>query len=191
MAGGKLLLHVCCAPDATVPWPELSGEGFCVSAYLFGGNIHPEEEYQKRAASLARLAEALCGDFVVSAFEPLQWLKSVGGLSNEPEGGARCRVCFTLQLEASAKYAADNGFSHLSTTLTISPHKDPRLINIIGSEISEKYGLSWVERIWRRRGGFKRSVEESRRLGLYRQNYCGCVYSERDAYNGLRKDNDG
>lgn len=112
-------------------------------------------------------------------------------MAAEPEGGGRCRLCFALQLEAAALQAAERGFSHLTTTLTISPHKDPALINQIGAETAKKYGLTWVEKIWRRGGGFQRSVEESTRLGLYRQNYCGCIYSERDAYNGLRKDNDG
>ena len=103
------------------------------------------------------------------------------GLEDEPERGVRCAVCFRVQLDAAAEYAAANGFTHLCTTLTISPHKDAALINAIGAEAAAPRGIEWVERVWRKRDGFKRSVAESKRLGLYRQNYCGCIFSMRNA----------
>ena len=173
----KLLLHICCAPDATVPWPELISEGFETVGCFYGGNIHPKEEYEKRADSVSCLASHICSEFVMLPYEPQVWLEETYHLKDEPERGKRCELCFELQLKASAMYAAANGFTHLSTTLTISPHKNPELINRIGSEVSKAHGLIWVEKVWRKNNGFKRSVEESRRLGIYRQNYCGCIYS--------------
>lgn len=179
MAGERLLLHICCAPDAAVPWPELIGEGYCTVGFMYGGNIHPADEYKRRASASEQLASVTGGELILEEWNPVQWLAATEGFAEEPEGGERCRVCFALQLEAAARGALDNNCTHLSTTLTISPHKDPALINKIGVAAAEKYGLVWVEKIWRRSDGFKRSVDESKRLGLYRQNYCGCIYSER------------
>ena len=173
----RLLLHICCAPDASVPWPELMAGGCETVGYFYGGNIHPAEEYERRAAAVRTLAESACVDAIFPKYEPKTWLEATRELADEPERGRRCALCFAIQLDAAAKYAAENGFTHLNTTLTISPHKDASLINRIGGEISQRYGLTWVEKVWRKNDGFKRSVAESKRLGLYRQNYCGCIYS--------------
>ncbi|MDO5563329.1 MAG: epoxyqueuosine reductase QueH [Synergistaceae bacterium] len=176
----KLLLHICCAPDATVPWPELISEGFETVGFFYGGNIHPADEYEKRADAVRTLSREVGMPAVLPKYEPDKWLEATYAYKDEPERGRRCELCFALQLEDAAEYAANHGFTHLSTTLTISPHKDPVLINSIGEGAAKKQGLVWVEKIWRRNDGFKRSVDESRRLGLYRQNYCGCVYSIRN-----------
>ena len=175
----KLLLHICCAPDATIPWPEFIAEGFETTGYFYGSNIHPEEEYQKRLEALKTLKASVGASVVLPEYAPKEWLLRAADLKNEPEGGKRCEVCFRTQLEAAARYAAANGFDAVSTTLTISPHKNAALINAIGAETAAKYNVEWIERVWRKNNGFKRSVDESRRLGLYRQNYCGCVYSLR------------
>ena len=175
----RLLLHICCAPDATVPWPELLNEGCEVVGYFYGGNIHPAAEYERRAEAVRTLSQATQAPAVLPAYEPEVWLEATKELADEPERGRRCSVCFRLQLEAAAQYAAEHGFTHLCTTLTISPHKDAALINRIGAETAARHGRVWVERIWRKKDGFKRSVAESKRLGLYRQNYCGCIYSLR------------
>lgn len=176
----KLLLHICCAPDATIPWPEFTAEGFETTGYFYGSNIHPEEEYQKRLEALKTLKASVGASVVLPEYEPSMWFSRAEQFAKEPEGGKRCEVCFRTQLEAAVRYAAENGFEAVSTTLTISPHKNAALINKIGAETAEKYGVEWIERVWRKNNGFKRSVEESRRLGLYRQNYCGCIYSYRD-----------
>lgn len=188
MSGKRLLLHICCAPDAAVPWPELIDEGYGTIGFMYGGNIHPAGEYEKRAEALRELSAELGCEAVIEAWDPAEWLEATESVAGEPEGGARCALCFAIQLNAAARYASKNGYSHLSTTLTISPHKDPALINRIGAEAAEKHGLVWVEKIWRRNEGFKRSVEMSRKLGLYRQNYCGCLYSERMTRNVQRQD---
>ena len=188
MAKIRLLLHICCAPDATVPWPELLSEGYETVGYFYGGNIHPQEEYEKRAGAVMTLAEVTQAPAVLPAYEPEAWLDATRELACEPERGRRCALCFRLQLAAAASYAAENGFTHLSTTLTISPHKDAALINKIGAEAAAARGLVWLARVWRKQDGFKRSVAESRRLGLYRQNYCGCIYSlrSREAFDAAR-----
>ena len=188
MAKIRLLLHICCAPDATVPWPELLSEGYETVGYFYGGNIHPQEEYEKRAGAVTTLAEVTQAPAVLPAYEPEAWLDATRELAGEPERGRRCALCFRLQLAAAASYAAENGFTHLSTTLTISPHKDAALINKIGAEAAAAHGLVWLARVWRKQDGFKRSVAESSRLGLYRQNYCGCIYSlrSREAFDAAR-----
>ena len=168
MTKKRLLLHICCAPDATVPWPSLIGEGCETAGYFYGGNIHPKMEYDKRAAAVSALAD----------YSPEPWFEAVRGLEKEPERGARCEKCFALQLEAASEWGAAHGFTHLCTTLTISPHKNVNLINEIGARAAAARGLVWVERIWRKNNGFKRSVEISKALGLYRQNYCGCIFSQ-------------
>lgn len=181
MSKKRLLLHICCAPDATVPWPELISEEYETCGYFYGGNIHPREEYERRLEAVRALAAETRGGLFVPEYETGSWFSAVRGLENEPECGARCAVCFRAQLEAAADFARAGSFTHLCTTLTISPHKDAALINSIGAEVSASRGLEWVERVWRKRDGFRRSVAESRRLGLYRQNYCGCLFSIREA----------
>ncbi|GHV43917.1 hypothetical protein FACS1894204_00020 [Synergistales bacterium] len=175
-----LLLHICCAPDATVPVRDLKAEGFDVVGLFYGSNIHPEDEYKRRADALARLSVCDGFDVVYLPYEPEVWLSSAYALKDEPERGRRCALCFELQLRAAASYAKTQAAAPLRfcTTLTISPHKDVKLISSIGREISARHGLIWEDRIWRKNGGFPRSVQISKELGLYRQNYCGCVYSK-------------
>lgn len=174
-----VLLHVCCAPDGTIPWKGLIQEGFRVRGFFYGSNIHPMEEYRKRKNAFLKLAEGLGAPFSLEAYEPHLWMEKTRAMASEKEGGARCRRCFDVQLRASALNALLHGCTGLCTTLTISPHKDPSMINSIGRKISLEYGLQWIERVWRKNSGFLLSIKESERLDLYRQNYCGCCYSVR------------
>ena len=178
MTKKRLLLHICCAPDATVPWPSLIGEGCETAGYFYGGNIHPKMEYDKRAAAVSALAEHTGAELFLADYSPEPWFEAVRGLEKEPERGARCEKCFALQLEAASEWGAAHGFTHLCTTLTISPHKNVNLINEIGARAAAARGLVWVERGGRKNNGLKRSVEISKALGLYRQNYCGCIFSQ-------------
>ena len=175
----RLLLHICCAPDATVPFGDLKNEHWEeVIGYFYGSNIHPEDEYHRRAGALDYLSER-CGIEVVTApYKPEEWFDSVSHLANEPERGERCNLCFSLQLRAAAEEGVRRRASHLCSTLTISPHKDAALISSLGAKIAEQAHLTWENRIWRKNGGFLRSVQISKELGLYRQSYCGCVYSQ-------------
>lgn len=175
----RILLHVCCAPDATIPLRALMDEGYEVGCFLYGNNIHPAAEWEKRRDAVKALSAAMSADVWIEPYEPDSWHRLTSGMGALPEGGERCYVCFRAQFEASAKFAASSGFECLCTTLSISPRKDPLLINEIGARAAKTVGLGWIEKIWRQGGGFERSVKKSREMGLYRQNYCGCVYSVR------------
>lgn len=175
----NILLHVCCAPDATVPWPALIDEGHKVTGYFYSSNIHPYSEFLKRAREVRSLAAELGRDCIVDAYDPTRWIDKVRSDLLAPEGGQRCISCFRAQLEGGAKVAVKGGFDALSTTLSISPHKNVDEINNVGEDICCRYGLKWVFRVWRRNGGFALSVKRSAELGLYRQRYCGCVLSIR------------
>jgi len=173
----RVLLHVCCAPDATVPWADLPGEGFEVVPYWYGNNIHPAEEEKRRREALGALSLRMGKDVLWDEYMPGAWLKAVSHLADEPEGGGRCSLCFRLQLEAAARRASAMEIPLLCTTLTISPHKNAELINAIGAECASKYGVAWLVRVFRKKNGFVRSVTLSKEYGLYRQSYCGCLYS--------------
>jgi len=170
------LLHICCAPDATVPYVLLSRE-YEVVGYFYGSNIHPVYEYRRRLAALYSLADRWGIPLIVGRYEPSAWLKKTAILRDEPEGGRRCRVCFFLQLRSAARVAVEKGISLFTTTLTISPHKDVSAINTIGNIVGTQYGISYLPYVFRKKDGFKKSVQLSRLLGLYRQNYCGCIFS--------------
>jgi len=177
---GRVLLHICCAPDATVPWTELLEENEDVWGYFYGSNIQPKKEYNKRLDAVIKLSETLGAPLLVEhRYSPLSWLLELRGRLYYPEGGARCALCIRGQLDSAAQVACKENFTYLGTTLTISPHKKPELINAIGRGISRRYGLKWLDVVWRKNNGFLRSVEMSKRLGLYRQNYCGCILSIR------------
>lgn len=178
------MLHVCCAPDATVPWPALVREGYETAGYFFGSNVHPWEEFLKRRDAVRSVAAWIGARLFEVPYAPLSWLEGITTRCrncdlNGREGGPRCALCFRIQLEAAARCARDLGYDCLCSTLTISPHKNPGPVNGIGEAVSQRYGLEWLARIWRLKGGFRLSVQRSRKLGLYRQNYCGCVFSIR------------
>ncbi|MCD6419364.1 MAG: epoxyqueuosine reductase QueH [Synergistetes bacterium] len=172
----RLLLHICCAPDATIPYILLSEE-YEVVGYFYGSNIHPLYEYKKRIAALQGLSERWGMPIIVEKYEPSSWLKKTAIFRDEPEGGRRCRICFFLQLDSAARVAAERGIHLFTTTLTISPHKDVDAINTIGTIAGKRHGVHYIPHIFRKKDGFKKSVYLSRLLGLYRQNYCGCIFS--------------
>ncbi len=181
----RILLHICCAPDATVPIEDLNLEGWEIAGYFYGSNIQPHDEYLKRLEALYVLINynknngALIINITEAPYQPEVWLEHMQNLNliNEPEGGRRCAECFKLQFEAAAKAAVELNCTHISTSLTISPHKNVNLITQIGEDIANKYNLTWLPKIWRKQNGFLRSIKISRELGLYRQNYCGCAPS--------------
>ena len=174
----SLLLHICCAPDATIPWPALL-EKYNVTGFFYGSNIHPLKEYERRIDSVKILQKSISGFVVFPPYSPETWHNATHGLENEPEGGARCTICFRKQFEATAKYAKEHNFEYITTTLTISPHKNVKLINEIGNSIASQYGVKWLDFVWRKNNGFLASIKRSKELGLYRQNYCGCIWSKR------------
>ena len=168
----RLLLHCCCAPCAAGCIERLS-ELFEVTFYYYNPNITDDEEYVKRFNELRRLGES----FGVPAIDGGRddFFAAVKGLENEPEGGARCAVCFKMRLFKTAEAAGD--YDCFATTLTLSPVKNARLINEIGSAAAEKFGTEYIKTDFKKRGGGLRSKALSEELNLYRQNYCGCAFS--------------
>jgi len=173
----KLLLHICCAPDATHPIQILRDE-YQIDAFFYNPNIHPKEEYEKRLESMRAISSEWDVTLHEGEYDKDRWLELTGGHKDEPEGGKRCEICYRMRLEETAKLAAKDGYDAFGAVLTISPHKDAKKINEIGHELGKKYDIAYLESDFKKRDGFKKSIELSKGLGLYRQNYCGCVYSK-------------
>ena len=182
----KLLLHVCCAPCSSYCLEYLS-DYFDITVYYYNPNISPEAEYRFRLSEEERYISLR--DFknpvalTDSIYDPREFFDAVRGLESEPEGGKRCEKCFRLRLEASARKAVELGMDCFTTTLTISPLKNAALLNEIGYEAGEKYGVMWLPSDFKKREGYKRSIVLSREYDLYRQNYCGCVFSKNNKEN--------
>ncbi|HUU50433.1 MAG TPA: epoxyqueuosine reductase QueH [Nitrospinota bacterium] len=174
----KLLLHICCAPDSTHVAHVLDEE-YEITGYFYNPNIYPEEEYELRWGDLQKIAEEFNFNLLNPPYDPDIWFSLTKGLENEPEGGKRCERCFLMRLEKTAKIAKEKGYDIFTTTLTISPHKNANLINSLGRSLSEKYKADFLAADFKKQDGFKKSIELSKRYNLYRQNYCGCLYSKR------------
>jgi predicted adenine nucleotide alpha hydrolase (AANH) superfamily ATPase len=177
----KILLHICCANCAIYPLERIKERGDQVVGYFFNPNIHPYQEYQKRLESLRRYSEEV-GLEVVYRDEYLleEFLRNV---SHRPE--ERCQYCYTTRLEATAKEAKKTGFDAFSTTLLQSAHQNHQLIKQTGECLAEEFGISFYYEDFRQ--GWRKGAEVSRAMGLYRQQYCGCIYSERDRFLNLRQ----
>jgi predicted adenine nucleotide alpha hydrolase (AANH) superfamily ATPase len=173
---GRLLLHICCAPDATVAFERLSPDWHVVG-YFFNPNIHPAEEYAKRLGSLVHFGCYTGMEIRAGEYSVKKWFNAVKGLESEPEKGRRCDVCFRFRLEDTARLAKLEGFDAFATVLTVSPHKNADKINQCGQLLSDKYHIPYLPTNLKKQDGFKRSVELSRKYHLYRQNYCGCKFS--------------
>lgn len=183
-AGGRLLLHCCCAPCSSYVLEYLSRH-FDITAYFYNPNITDRAEYDHRAAELVRLCRELPTERPVTAIvgkhEPERFLTAARGAENEPEGGERCRRCFALRLAESSRMAGELWCDLVTTTLTISPLKHAPTINTVGEGCAKSAGTVWLPSDFKKREGYKRSIELSRQYGLYRQNYCGCEFSRRSA----------
>lgn len=180
----KLLLHVCCAPCSSYCLEYLS-KYFDITVYFYNPNISIADEYNYRLSEEKRLVSLMPFEYPVKVVEgdylPKDYFDYVKGLENEPEGGKRCEKCFRLRLESSARYAKEHGFDYFTTTLTISPLKNAQLLNSIGAELANQYDVPWLYSDFKKREGYKRSIILSKEYDLYRQNYCGCVFSKRDS----------
>lgn len=179
-----LLLHSCCAPCSSYTIEYLS-QYFRITVLYYNPNISPESEYMHRIEEQRRFISELKTvnpvSFEPGEYDPQTFYNAVRGLENEPEGGDRCLVCYRLRLEEAARMAAERGLDYFTTTLTISPLKRADKINEIGEEIAAQTGVKFLPSDFKKRGGYLRSIELSREYGLYRQNYCGCVFSKRQA----------
>ena len=179
-----LLLHSCCAPCSSYCLEYLS-QYFRITLLYYNPNISPAAEFEKRTEELRRLVQELPmkypADVVVPEYHPEEFYSAVKGMEELPEGGERCFVCYHLRLERSAQYAAEHGFDYFCSTLSISPMKNAAKLNEIGAELSEIYPVKLLPSDFKKKGGYLRSIELSREYGLYRQNYCGCIFSKRYA----------
>ena len=179
----RLLLHACCAPCSSYVLEALN-RCFDIDVYYYNPNIAPREEFDRRVAELERLAAQLPHEgalrVVVGDYDNVAFMEMCRGHEDDPEGGARCALCFRMRLEAAAKMAAWLGSDYFTTSLTISPLKDAQLLNAIGAEQGRRASVSWLYSDFKKKNGYKRSCELSREYGLYRQDYCGCVFSKRE-----------
>lgn len=174
-SGKKVLLHCCCAPCATACLERL--KGLDVTCFYYNPNIMPEEEYVKRGVELDKLCAIIGVPLIKCDYAAEEFIEAARGFESEREGGARCEKCFYLRLKKTAEFARDNGFDYFCTTLTVSPHKNSALINLIGERISAETGAAFLPSDFKKRDGYKNSVLLSEKYGLYRQNYCGCTYA--------------
>ncbi|MED9969073.1 MAG: epoxyqueuosine reductase QueH [Ruminococcus sp.] len=178
----RLLLHVCCAPCSSYCLEYLT-QYFSVTVYYFNPNISIKEEYLHRLNEEKRLISEMVFknpvDIIEGVYDPQMYFDAVKGLENEPEGGKRCEKCFELRLGSAAETAKKGGYDYFTTTLTISPLKNAQLLNDTGAAAGKAHGVSWLYSDFKKKEGYKRSIVLSKEHNLYRQNYCGCVFSSR------------
>lgn len=176
-----LLLHSCCGPCSSYVLEYLS-DYFKITVFYYNPNIYPEDEYDDRINQQKKIIENTNAKYPINLIEGEYNTKFfydlVKGLEKCPEGGERCEKCYRFRLEKAAIVAKENGFDYFTTTLTISPHKNSQILNKIAQEVSEKIGIENLASDFKKRNGYKRSVELSSENGLYRQDYCGCVFSK-------------
>ncbi len=174
----RLLLHICCIGCGAYV-SQLLKNDFRVILYFYNPNIFPESEYKRRLAETKRIAKKFSLKLIEGGYNHQEWLELVRGHEKDPERGERCRICYYDRLKATARLARQMGIKYFTTTLTISPHKDAKAILQFGQEIGDKYNLEFLAQDFKKKDGFKKSVQLSRELSLYRQNYCGCEFSRR------------
>ena len=172
----KIVLHICCGVCAAGVVERLTLEGHEVLGLFYNPNIYPLEEYERRLEAATKVAKEMDFPLAVSSYTPDEWFKETNSMENEPEGGRRCEVCFRLRLKKTYLYLPDCGGDAFTTTLTISSHKSADVINRVGNEIG---GDRFLARDFKKKEGFQRATELAKKWALYRQNYCGCLYSMR------------
>ena len=178
----SLLLHSCCAPCSSYCLQYLS-EYFSITLLYYNPNIYPEEEYFKRVEEQKRLIEEMDFknpvSFIEGSFDPKEFYNAVKGLENIKEGGERCFRCYELRLREAAEYAGKGDFDYFTTTLSISPLKNAQKINEIGEKLAAEYGVKHLPSDFKKKEGYKKSTLLSKEYGLYRQDYCGCIFSRK------------
>ena len=187
----SLLLHSCCGPCSSYVMEYLA-QYFDITIFYYNPNISPAAEFQFRAEEQQRLIHemGLGVKFQLGTYEPERFFALAKGHEAEPEGGERCFKCYRLRLEEAARAAKAGGFSYFTTTLSISPHKNAQVLNELGKEISDTFGVPYLYSDFKKKNGYKRSVELSHEYGMYRQDYCGCVYSKRERENQRKHETD-
>lgn len=178
-----LFLHACCAPCSSYCLEYLS-KYFSITVYFYNPNLYPGEEYTKRAKELEKLVSQMETPnpikVLIADFDDKEFYEKIKGYEKCKEGGDRCKLCFELRLQKTAREGKMRGFDFFTTTLTISPLKNAQLLNEIGESVGESYGIAHLPSDFKKKGGYKRSVELSKEFDIYRQNYCGCVFSKNE-----------
>jgi len=172
----KVVLHICCGVCGVGTIERLHDEGHQITGYFYNPNIHPFEEYERRLKTVNIITKLMNCSLEDASYAPKEWLEQTANLAEEPEGGKRCEVCFRMRLKKTFLYMQEHDFDAFTTTLTIGPQKSAEVINRIGREIG---GDKFLVRNFKKQGGFLRANEFAKRFGIYRQNYCGCIYSMR------------
>ena len=171
----KLLLHCCCAPCSSAVIEKLK-EYFEITFFYYNPNIFPEEEYVLRKQEFKKLNV----NVVDLKYNHADFLNLVKGYEQEPEGCARCKICIAQRMDKTFAYAVENGFEVVTTTLSISPHKDAEFINTLGENLEKKYGVKYLHADFKKENGYLRSIQICKDMNIYRQDYCGCEFSKKD-----------
>jgi len=174
----KLLLHICCAPCSTHV-VEVLREDYNLTGFFYNPNIHPQEEYLLRLEETRKVAQALKVPLIEGSYDNKSWFAITEKHKNEPEKGRRCDICYAVRIQKTAEKASELVFAVFTTVMSLSPWKKADVLNRLGRMFARRYKLHFLEANFKRKDGFKKSVELSRDFGLYRQEYCGCIYSMR------------
>ena len=189
----RLFLHSCCAPCSSYVLEYLS-RYFQITDFYYNPNISPKEEYEYRSRELERLIREMHTvwpvDLISAPYEPDLFFEAVKGFEKEPEGGERCFICYGLRMREAARMAAEGGYDYFTTTLSVSPLKNAQKINEIGEKLALEYGVAHLPSDFKKRNGYLRSIELSKEHSLYRQDYCGCVFSREERRNRNQKRED-
>lgn len=177
----RLLMHSCCAPCSSYCLSYLA-KYFSITILYYNPNISPEEEYYKRVSEQQRLIKELPVknpvSFVEGKYEPSKFFQMAEGMEDMPEGGGRCFKCYEMRLRVAAEYALLHGFDYFTTTLSVSPHKNAQKLNETGVMLGKEYGVKYLVSDFKKKGGYQKSIQYSKEYNLYRQDYCGCIFSK-------------
>jgi len=173
----KILVHICCAPDGLYVM-EILRKDYNVSGFFYNPNIHPFSEYKLRLEETKKVSHLLSFDLIEGDYDAHRWFKITQKYKNEPEKGRRCDICYALRLKKTAETAARLHFDLFTTVMSLSPWKKADVLNRIGKMFGQRHGIDFLEANFKKKDGFRKSVILSRQYGLYRQNYCGCQYSQ-------------
>lgn len=174
----KMFVQICCAPDALYVM-DLLRKDYDVSGFFYNPNIHPREEYDLRFGETQKVAATLGFEIIEGPYDESRWHTLTAKFKDEPEKGRRCDVCYALRLEQTAKKGAELGFDIFTTVMSLSPWKKTDVMNKIGKMFGQRFQIQYLEANFKKKDGFKKSMELSKRHKLYRQDYCGCIYSIR------------
>lgn len=172
----KILLHICCGVCASSPTERLRDDGFEVIGFFYNPNIHPQEEYLRRLEAAKAVADILKFELIAGSYDKDNWFARIKGLEDEPEEGRRCLICFQMRLEQTSRKARELGARFFATTLSVSPHKNSKMLNEIGKALDR---ADFLDYDFKKKDGFKKAMEFARQHKLFCQNYCGCVFSAR------------